>query len=795
MTSTVLARDLRLLPVAAAAWGSAAISAAWPLVAGGIALLAGAVCVAAIGCAAAGGIWRVRSGLAALVAVAAAFAALPACHVALVQPARAAAAETVAAGWLEVTGVVTTKVEPGDGSIRFTLRTREIDAAGTGSLRVAVPVRVSAPESALESGRLDLGAEVRVAGAGRETSAGSAEPVILFGRHVAVERDPPHVWGAVSALRDRFTALAETLPGTGGTLLPGLSVGDTRNVSVELDEAMKGTSLSHLTAVSGANCALVVGIAFGACAAAGATRGVRIGVSLAVLGGFVALVTPEASVVRAAAMAAIAMLALLLGRTGAGAAVLSLAAAVIVASDPWLALSYGFVLSAAATGALLLLAGPLARGLERWMPPPVALALAVPLAAQLVCGPIIVLFAPAVPLYGVLANLIAGPAAPIATVLGLAACLLAAIPLLGPLLAWPAWLPSEWIAQTALVFARLPRARVDWWEGAAGFAALALLGGCVAVVIIVRPERAGSPRNRAVRRPSAARGRRVRGGPRRWSRAIAAVLLAATVGALVGTTAVGGAIAGPLTAPRDWAVAACDVGQGDAVLVRSEGEVALIDTGPDPDPLRSCLDRLGVREIALLVLTHFDADHTGGVRAVAGDVEQVLHGPEDERAPAVWRQLDDPPRREAAAGDRGALGAASWLVRWPSGRDGAFPPGNETSVVLEVAGGGVPRTLLLGDMSEQSQAAMLREAPLSGVYDVVKVAHHGSADQLDALYEGTAASVALVTVGENDYGHPRDEILRTVAAAGATIARTDEDGLVLVSPRDDGLGVWRERGG
>src|SRR5690606_25237668 len=120
-------------------------------------------------------------------------------------------------------------------------------------------------------------------------------------------------------------------------------------------------------------------------------------------------VSPEPSVVRAATMAAIAMLGVLLGRPGAGVSVLALAVVVLLVLDPWLAASLGFALSTAATGALLLAAAPLTDGLARWMPRPVALAVAVPLAAQLACGPLLVLIDPRVPLYGVVANMLAAP--------------------------------------------------------------------------------------------------------------------------------------------------------------------------------------------------------------------------------------------------------------------------------------------------------------------------------------------------------------------------------------------------
>jgi competence protein ComEC len=555
------------------------------------------------------------------------------------------------------------------------------------------------------------------------------------------------------------------LPVPGAELIAGIAVGDTSAVTPELDAAMKASSLSHLTAVSGANCALVVGIAFGLAALLGAGRAVRVTVGMAALAGFVVLVSPEPSVVRAAAMATIAMGGLLLGRVGAGVAVLCLAVVVLLVADPWLALSPGFALSAAATGSLLLLAGPLADGLARWMPAPLALALSIPLAAQLACGPLLVLIAPTVPLYGVLANLIAGPAAPLGTVLGLLACLAGGIPILGQGLAVLAWAPAAWIAGTATVAGSLPGNAVPWMPGPPGAATLCLVGGAFALALI------GGRRRRRIR-------------------ALAVVTLAGAVGLLLAL--------GPLSAlverartPQEWAVVACDVGQGDAVLLRSAGRVALVDTGPDPGPLRACLDRFSVDRIDLLILTHFDLDHRGGTEAVRGRVGTVLHGPVEAEDASVLDELAMSGARLVAAheGLTGELGRARWRVLWP--RAATAYRGNDASVVVGVEGGGVPRIVLLGDLSAAPQAAL--SAALTAPYDVVKVAHHGSADQSGALYERIGARVALVTVGENTYGHPREEALEMLSAGRARIMRTDLSGAIAVWGESGRLRIWEER--
>jgi competence protein ComEC len=579
------------------------------------------------------------------------------------------------------------------------------------------------------------------------------------------------VIGVAAELRSRFAARAAELPGPGAALLPGLAIGDTSAVSPRLDGDMKTSSLSHLTAVSGSNCAVVVGLLFLLGGGLGLSRGARIALALAGLTGFVILVTPEPSVIRAAAMAAIALSGLAVSRPGRGIPVLCAAVIVLLCADPWLARDYGFALSVLATAGLVVLAAPLARSFGRVLPSWLALLLAVPLAAQLACQPVLLLLDPSLPVYGVPANVLAEPAAPLATILGLAGCLLATLlpPLAGPVTA-VAWVPATWIAAVASFTAGLPGARSPWPIGAVGIAlGIALCGAVVAAIL---------------------GGARIR----RASRLALVIALVAYGGTLAGTR-----IASDLGRPGDWEFAQCDVGQGDAVLVRNAGEVALIDTGPDPAPLGACLDELGIGRIRLLVLTHYDLDHVGGVEAVFGRVDRVLIGPaSDPHDGAIAAAFRDSGAEvtQVARGEHGMLGGLSWRVVWPPPR--GVQPGNPASVTLlvEPSACACLSGLFLGDLGEESQVRLLgSEAP--GPVDVVKVAHHGSADQSARLYESVHATVGLIGVGaENDYGHPTDALLGILAAVGTRPYRSDLEGLVLVAPgeRRGELRVWTARG-
>ena len=711
-------RDLRLLPIAGGVWAAALLCVFVPAVAGWVVLVLVAGAVTTVGVMlrradrspSATGLVLVMLAAAAAVSLAS-MTALP--------------ARDSAASWdgrvVEATGEITSSASLGrDGRLWVEVQLTGIGSPGSVGA-VSAPVRVGLDPA----DGFDLGAMLRVTGEASATDAGERSALVVFASTAVVEVPASGVFAVAADIRSAFIERSVRLPEPGAGLLPGLAVGDTRAVSIELNDDMRTSGLSHLTAVSGANCAIVVGAAFWFAALWGAGRATRVVTAAVVLAGFVILVTPEPSVIRAAVMAGVAMLSLLLGRPSAGAGMLALSAVGILIADPWLASTPGFALSVAASGALILLSPSLTRGLARWMPQPLALAIAVPTAAQLVCGPVIALFAEQQSLVGLVANLLAAPAAPIATIIGLLACLAAPLPVVADLLAASAWLPAAWIAQTATLTARLPFAQIVMVPGIVSASLVALVSGALGVFLVD-----GFRTVRIIR--------------------VAAAAVIAVVVALGGAHVV---LTGPLasaTSPDGWSVAACDVGQGDALVVRSQGLVALIDAGPDPAPLEACLRELGIDRVNLLVLTHFDLDHVGGVEAVQGRVDTVLHGPTAESGDETMLQrLADggAALRPAAAGLRGQLGAASWQVLWPQRGSKAFPPGNDSSVVLEVDGGEVPRSLFLGDLSAEAQRMLLRTAHLRGSYAVVKVAHHGSGDQDPQLYTDLHPAVALFSVG------------------------------------------------
>ena len=658
------------------------------------------------------------------------------------------------------------------GRVRYRATLTQIASRGE-TAHVSSPVVVFA-EAARGRHEPEIGSSLQLRGTLRTTQPGDAAVALLFATESARSLAAPPWWLQwANELRARFKTAATSLAGDGGDLLPGLAIGDTSAVSPALDTAMKTSSLSHLTAVSGANCAIVIASIMLLGGYLRLRRAWRIVFSLMSLLGFTVLVTPEPSVLRSAVMATLTLVSIGVGRPGRGIPTLLAVVIGLLVSDPWLARNYGFALSVLATAGLLVLAGPLARVLAQWMPTALAAIIAIPLAAQLACQPVLILLNPSLPLYGVPANILAGPAAPMATVVGLVACLtLPVLPGVAAGLLAVAWLPSAWIAAVAQGVSTLPGTRLPWPGGPPGvllLVAVTMLG--LAVVL----------------RGPAAR-------PARWPAAALAVLLVGLggyAGSLIGT-----GIGRVVSFPPDWQIATCDIGQGDAVVVRDGDQYGLVDVGPDPKLLSTCLATLGITHINLLLLTHYDLDHIGGVDAVIGRVDTALVGvPENAEDERLHERLaaGGATVRQAARGDAGTLGGLRWKILWPIRGATTMQVGNPGSVTIMFDGRGI-RSIFLGDLGQEAQDTLRRVSP-PGRVDVVKVAHHGSADQSPELYAELRARVGLISVGvTNTYGHPTDKLLRILASLGTMSVRTDLEGLAVVAPGTNGtLVLWTEK--
>ncbi|MFJ5923710.1 ComEC/Rec2 family competence protein [Kitasatospora sp. NPDC092948] len=666
---------------------------------------------------------------------------------------------------------------------------------------------------------------------------------------------PPSLPQRLAArLRTGLRDACDHLPPDVRGLLPGLVVGDVTRLPDDLADAFRATDLGHLVAVSGANLAIILAVLVGGTPADPDTPGRGglaglLGLSFratALLGtgltlAFVTICRPDPSVLRAAAAGLIGLLALATGRPRRGLPTLAGAVLILVLVDPYLAQSFGFLLSALATAGLLIL-GPrwtAALRARRW-PHHLASAVGATAAAQAFCSPVTVLLAPRISLVGVPCNVLAEIAVAPATLLGFGALAVAPVSKgAAEFLADLAALPVGWLAIVARRGAELPGAELAWPGG--------LFGSALLVVVIVAlawalPPLLGGRRSRHRR-------------PRVWSVLAVAVLLPVVLlrPPVVSRLATGWPVQG-------WRLAMCDIGQGDMTVLPVEpGSAVVVDAGPDPKSADACLRELGVTRVPVLILTHFHADHVEGIPGVlrgrsVGAIEVTSSNePEGERSRVLrWAADDRVPVLRAQRGERRAAGdQLAWQVVWPSSPLASDTTGPNNSSIAILATLGPPaaaiRVALLGDLEPPAQAALLalglppptrpdervplpspgtepasahgrdtasdgRTATVSAVgsvdryagpgppdppgvvgpsgssgssrlgrVDVLKVAHHGSANQDWALMAALSPRLALISCGTgNPYGHPAPRTVAGLRALGATVVRTDRVGDIAV---------------
>lgn len=626
---------------------------------------------------------------------------------------------------------------------------------------VPVLVRSSGEQSQAALGRVRGGQDVWVRGTVR-----SSDGLLVLSVTEARPIPATGISAIAQHLRHRLRDLARDntahLPTDEAALVRGMTSGDTHGLGQRSEEIMQRAGISHLVAVSGANIALILAAVIAPLLLAGVRRRPRLMIAGLAMAGYVFLVGEEPSVQRAATMAAPVLIARFAGVRASPVAALALTVALWSVLDPVTAASIGFALSALATGAILIAAPPLANAIteatgERISRVP-ALVLAVPLVAQLAVTPILITLAPEVSAWAVPVNMLVGPVVGPTTVIGVIALLL------GPV--WPAAAQllntiAAGGAHVVLLIAgtadALPGSRIPVPEGTPGVL-LAIAALAVAAIAVA------GRRSRTVR----------------W--VMAALLVAATTPALAPLL--------PGRTGQEWTVAACAVGQGDAVLLRSGGSTVLIDTGPEPEPLRDCLNRLHVDAIDLLILTHPHADHTGGRSALTG-----------ERAPAEqWVCPLPHAARDVAAGDMVSpvVAGETWQqdglvleALWPPSAQaaesaalredgsGEGDAANDCSVVVSATWPDGTRLVSLGDLEPVAQRELATSEP--GPARIVKVAHHGSRRQDAGLYEHLAPELALITVGkENSFGHPTDHVLDLLGEVGAQVVRTDRHGTVIL---------------
>ncbi len=643
------------------------------------------------------------------------------------------------------------------------LITGHVDLAVVAGMRFAPAIEISVFAVGGRWPALVPGEQIRVAGLLAPDTYSVLPGVTLRARSDPVPVRPAPWWQrAAASVRNHLVDNASHLTGDATGLLPGLVVGNTDGISEELDADAKITGLTHLLAVSGSHFALLCGLAVLLLRQAGPRIAAAAGT--VVLVGLVVLVGPGASVLRAAVMGSIGLVAMSVGRNRSALPALAAATIGLLLHDPTLARSVGFALSVQATAGLILLAPVWSRALQRkGCPAGWADLLAVPAAAHVATMPVIAALSGAISMASIPANLLAGLVVGPALVIGM-----------GSALAGPWWPTAArflaeadqpllaWIALVAHRLARWQSASLPW---PASVPSVLDLAGLLTAGLL------------------ALRHRRVR-----------ATALALIVGA--GVIIVPAQVISVGWPPPGWVLLACEIGQGDGMVLSTgeAGTAIVVDAGPDPALMDACLTRLHVVTVPLVVLTHLHADHVDGLSGVVGgrSVGAIGVGP-DRVAVGAWRKVT-----EIAAARGVPVVALPKGTRWSSGRltlevlgpEGAFrgtdSDENNDSVVLAAQIAGV-RILMTGDIQTEAQQQLLDDG-VDLRADVLEQPHHGSAKVLPSFIAAVQPRVSVIGVGrDNDYGQPSPKALGQLAALGTLVLRTDLQGDAAVCVIDGRL--------
>ena len=602
--------------------------------------------------------------------------------------------------------------------------------------------------------------------------------------------------GALDALRRRAQdAVAAGLPPPEAALARGMVLGQDEQIDDTTRQDWRDSGLSHLLAVSGQNVMLLVALAMPLLAL------VRIGPlarGLALLG-LIALYVPLAgagpSLQRAGVMGAAGIAAMTLSRPASRWYALLLAAALTLALNPRVSADPGWQLSFAAVAGILALGrrlgAALAQAGEELIPVaapsshPVATpsshlmralvrgfadGVAITFAATLATGPLVAFHFGAVPLVGLVANLLALPAVAPAMWLGMVKAALGIVGGVAP--------PAREIAELIGPLARLPFAYLDGLAercATSNGSRLALplhsaadVGGAyvliVVAVVAVRLAAGGRRRRRAQPRPGyAERAAAWRRAPRAFR--VAVLVLALTVLALATATGLGSP-----SPPGDLTVRFLDIGQGDATLIQDgHGANALFDAGPPEGAVYRRLRAAGVKRLDLAVSTHQSRDHQGGFHELIGRMPIRLlltngYGTRDADYHQLLREADAAGIHRAAAhaGEVLRVGRMTVLILGPPPHQPGAPPPEDPNPV------GIAAIVSQGAfdlwLSADAESDAILDYPLRSV-EAMKVSHHGSADPgLPEVLDRLRPRIAGIEVGaHNTYGHPAPSTLAALS--------------------------------
>jgi competence protein ComEC len=590
-------------------------------------------------------------------------------------------------------------------------------------------------------------------------------------------------WLAGQARRHLNACIDRTLQGSPSALLRGLLLGQRGDVPDEVTAAFSDAGVIHVLAVSGLHVGLIVAIFYALFCAMRWPQPAATLLTLAVVALYMVVVDFRPSVVRATIMAATVMVGRLLERDADLLNTIPFAGLVILIWNPSFLFDLGFQLSFAATLSIVYLHGRLSNlccafvsttspKWLRWT----AAGFTVSLAAQLGTLPIVAYHFQKIPVISLVANLVVVPLVGLAVALGFTAALL--FPLsayLSELYASANWLVLNVLIGLVSWAASLPVACIRVSQPALGWIAIYYLFLLLGV---------NMKRSRAAARAF------LFGG---------LILL----NVWVWGTALGGG--GRLK------VVFFDVGQGDAALVSFPNGRRMLVDGGERTLRNDCGERIlcpyfrraGIQRLDVMVLTHADNDHVGGLPTVLETIPvELVLGPGARHLSATYLRFlslatqSGRTYQRVRSGDRLLIDEnVTVMILHPTDRfvswDGKAPQGlNNGSVVLHLAYGRIS-LLLTGDIEEEAERHLVNAGRLAPA-SCLKVPHHGSiSSSSEEFLMAVRPTLAVISVGrENRFGHPHEQVLDRYRRQGVCVLRTDRDGAVLLET--DGRNLWVE---
>lgn len=618
-----------------------------------------------------------------------------------------------------------------------------------------------------EDRTLEPGDVVRMRSELRLTDEGGAqEPTFHRTRGILLllyPRGDAQVEQGSQTIRDLPARWAERLKGIIGRSFPvdaapfakALLLGDKIDLSWSQSREFSRSGISHIVAVSGLHVSILFAFVS---AVTGKRRFLLVLLGIPVLLFFGAMAGFTASVTRAVIMQILFLPALGLNREYDPPTALSFAGLVMLVECPLNIAGIGFQLSFASVAGIFLFYEKLSNWLKHWLPGKgktfrgrlerfFTASVAVTLSATVMTVPLTAVHFGVVSLVGILTNLLVLPVVSLIFYGTMAVCAAGCVhpgaaAVLGKLVAWP----IRYVLAVAKGLGSLPLAAVFTMSPYIVLW-LVFLYALLDWLLCTRKKRPGL------------------------------VLGLGTLGLCVSLLL---SYIEPLTC--DYRVTVLDVGQGQCILLQSEGSTFLVDCGgrrgeEAADLAAEQLLSQGITRIDGLILTHYDRDHAEGVPYLAEqiDIERVyLPGTEDMDGclqgvlDAVEEQIDIDSELTIAFGDA--------QIRIFPAKDAGSGNDSCASVLFTRE---KCDTLITGDLSDKAERQLLEDYDLPDL-EVLIVGHHGSKySTCPELLEATAPDVAVISVGaDNSYGHPTQEVLDRLKQAGCVVYRTDLHGTI-----------------